>query len=51
METVTNPSEKKWRKKLDPSKNLPAAAAQTVWPKVKLHVAFHCGKLLKQATS
>lgn len=50
METVTNPSEKKWRKKLDPSKNLPAAA-QTIWPKVKLHVAFHCGKLLKQATS
>lgn len=44
------PQKKKKWKKLDPSKNLPAAA-QTVWPKVKLHVAFPCGKPLKQTPS
>lgn len=44
------PQKKRRRKKLDPSRNLPAAA-QTVWPKVKLHVAFHCCKPLKQTPS
>lgn len=41
------PQKKKRWKKLDSSKN----TAQTVWLKVKLHVAFHCGKPLKQTPS